>query len=125
MNGTPVLVDSVIIIDHLNGVEAASEFLRSVGPGAHISAITRAEVLTGLDGEVRSAAARMLDLFVFVSIGREIADLAAELRRQHRWKLPDAFQAAAATHLGLKLATRNTDDFNPRRHKFVLVPYRL
>ena len=54
-----------------------------------------------------------------------MADLAAELRRVHRWKLPDAFQAAVAQRNALHLATRNTDDFNPQRHSFVVVPYVL
>ena len=61
----------------------------------------------------------------FRSIGiAAIADLAATLRRQHKWKLPDAFQAALAQTHKLKLATRNTKDF-PSRHDFVEIPYEL
>jgi predicted nucleic acid-binding protein len=41
------------------------------------------------------------------------------------WKLPDAFQAALALHHHLKLCTRNTKDFDPKKHSFVEVPYRL
>jgi len=52
-----------------------------------------------------------------------VADLAARLRREHRWKLPDALQVAAAQHHGLRLVTRNTRDFPPERYPFVLVPY--
>jgi hypothetical protein len=47
------------------------------------------------------------------------------LRRQHGWKLPDAFQAATAQEHNLKLITRNTKDFTPDVHDFVVVPYRL
>ncbi|GIX27647.1 MAG: hypothetical protein KatS3mg123_1528 [Burkholderiales bacterium] len=54
-----------------------------------------------------------------------VADRAAELRRRHRWKLPDAFQVAIAQHHGLRLATRNVKDFPPGRWDFVLVPYTL
>ncbi|MBK6580422.1 MAG: PIN domain-containing protein, partial [Sandaracinaceae bacterium] len=54
-----------------------------------------------------------------------VADLAAALRREHRWKLPDALQAAAARQHGLRLATRNTKDFPPAKHAFVVVPYTL
>ena len=53
-----------------------------------------------------------------------IADLADELRREHHWKLPDAFQAALALRHGLQLATRNTKDFPPKRHDFVTISYR-
>jgi len=41
------LLDSVILIDHFNGVEAATTFLRECRSDAAISAITRAEVMTG------------------------------------------------------------------------------
>lgn len=51
------------------------------------------------------------------------ADLAAALRREHRWKPPDALQAAVAINRGLRLATRNTKGFDPARHVFVHVPY--
>jgi predicted nucleic acid-binding protein len=123
MSGNGVLLDSVILIDHFNGIVAATEYLHSVGRTAHISAITRAEVLTGLIGDARRNAARFLDCFRFLPLDREIADLAAELRSLHRWKLPDAFQAAVAKRHDLQLATRNTADFDPKRQAFVVVPY--
>lgn len=41
------LLDSVIIIDHFNGVEAATEFLAAHGRDCVISVITRAETLAG------------------------------------------------------------------------------
>jgi predicted nucleic acid-binding protein len=52
-----------------------------------------------------------------------VADLAARLRREHRWKMPDALQASLAHYHGLSLVTRNTRDFPPDRHPFVVVPY--
>jgi predicted nucleic acid-binding protein len=58
-------------------------------------------------------------------VTKPIADLAASLRREYRWKLPDAFQAALAKHHELRLATRNTEDFPPEAHEFVSVPYAL
>lgn len=125
MSGNGVLLDSVILIDHVNGVPMATEYLRSVGGEAHVSAITRAEVLTGLEGSVRQLGARFLDCFTFVPIDRAVADLAAELRHSHGWKLPHALQAASAVHHGLMVATRNTRDFDPARHPFVVVPYTL
>ena len=119
-----ILLDSVILIDHLNGRTAASGFLRKV-EDASISVITRAEVLSGVDSGSANAVRRLLDHYPTLPIGIEIADLAAELRRSHGWKLPDAFQAAFAKHHKLKLATRNTRDFPPGKYSFVMVPYRL
>jgi predicted nucleic acid-binding protein len=125
MSGSSVLLDSVILIDHLNGVVLATSYLRSLGGDAHVSAITRAEVLTGLAGASRESCARFLDCFSFVSIDKAVADLAADLRREHGWKLPDAFQGATALHHGLHLATRDTEAFDPKLCPFVVVPYVL
>lgn len=117
-----VLLDSVILIDHLNGIRAASSYLREL-EGASISVITRAEVLTGAETPAVAAVTRLLDRFPTLPIERTTADLAAELRRRNKWRLPDAFQAALAQEHNLKLATRNTRDFPPERHSFVVIPY--
>ena len=118
-----VLLDSVILIDHFNGRAEATEYLRQERASAVISVITRAEVLVGFDVHAALRAQPVLDLFPVLSITKEIADLAAQLRRQHKWKLPDAFQAALAQSHKLQLATRNTRDFPPEQFAFVTVPY--
>jgi predicted nucleic acid-binding protein len=112
-----VLLDSVIFIDHFNGIAAASAYLVHTGGRASVSVITRAEVLAGFGAEDVGLAT--------LGIDRTVADLAGRLRREMRWKMPDAFQAALARHHGLRLATRNTRDFPPGRHSFVEVPYAL
>lgn len=124
MNGN-VVIDSVILIDHFNSVSQATAYLSEVGEAAAITAITRAEVLTGFDTADVPLAAALLNRFRLLVIDEHVADLAARLRREHRWKLPDALQAAAARQHGLRLATRNTKDFPPDRHAFVHVPYTL
>ena len=120
-----LLLDSVILIDHLNGVEAATKYIAGVAPDAAISVITRAEVLDGAPAQGLRPVSRLLDCFPILAIDKPIADEAAALRRRHGWRLPDAFQAALAQHHGLTLVTRNTRDFPPARHAFVTVPYRL
>ncbi len=118
-----VLLDSVILIDHFHGRAEATEYLRVERANAAISVITRAEVLAGFDGVGAPRAKALLDLFPVLAITKEVADLAAELRREHRWKLPDAFQAALAQIHQLRLATRNTRDFPEDQFAFVSVPY--
>ena len=118
------LLDSVTLIGHLNGVSDATAYLVEAEGRAAIPVVTRAEVLTGYDAEAREEA-ELLDEFPLLEITRPIADLAASLRREHRWKLPDAFQAALAQHHDLKLVTRNTKDFPTERRGFVVVPYEL
>ena len=120
-----LLLDSVILIDHFNGVTAATEYLRQNWTSASVSVITRAEVLTGFQAHRETLAKQLLDRFPTLPAAADDADLAAALRRQYRWKLPDALQAAIAVNHRLKLATRTTRDFNPAHHSFVVIPYSL
>lgn len=120
------LLDSVILIDHFNGIEQATAYVDGLGEEACISVVTRAEVLVGFSkGETLRRARSVLDALPLLSIVRSDADKAARLRRRYGWKLPDAFQAALAQRHGLTLATRNTRDFDPDVHAFVDIPYRV
>jgi predicted nucleic acid-binding protein len=120
-----LLLDSVILIDHFNNIEAATNYLQQNWEEIAISVITRAEVLAGFAPADALIAAQLLDRFPNLEMTVQIADLAAILRRQERWRLPDAIQAAFAQIHGLMLVTRNTRDFPPERYNFVLVPYQL
>lgn len=118
------LLDSVILIDHFNGVSQATEYLRSLIPEkTAISVITRAEILVGIEIESAETVKQLLDEYTLLPIDGTAADKAAQLRRLYGWKLPDAFQAALALNHNTKLVTRNTKDFDPKRHTFVEVPY--
>ena len=123
--GLTYLLDSLVLIDHFNGIEAATTFLTEHGSRCAISVITRAEVLAGFDEDSEPLARELLDAFAALPVTAEVADLAASLRRTQRWKLPDALQAAIAVQHGLTLVTRNTRDFQPGGTPAVLVPYRL
>jgi predicted nucleic acid-binding protein len=118
-------LDSVILIDHFNGVPDASNYLAAHGADAAVSVITRAEVLVGFDGRSARKVKRFLDCFPTLAIDQATADVAAALRRKHGWRLPDAFQAALARRHELRLVTRDSRDFPPRRHRFVVIPYRI
>ena len=120
-----ILLDSVILIDHFNGIRAATSYLRRTEGSSVISVITRAEVLSGFDAAAAVLALPLLDRFQTLPIDRDTADRAAQLRREHRWRLPDALQAALADIHGLTLATRNTRDFPPAKFKFAVEPYKL
>lgn len=122
--GVKYLLDSVILIDHFNGMAVATGFIERYGADSALSVITRAEVLAGFDDGAASVAIRLLDAFPTLPMTTEIADTAARLRRTERWKLPDAIQAAIARAHGLILATRNSRDFQPGGDPEVLIPYR-
>jgi len=90
-----------------------------------ISVITRAEILAGINEDDKDAVVSLLDQYELLVIDQPVADMAADLRRIHRWKLPDAFQAALAQVHKIKLVTRNTKDFAAQKHDFVEIPYSL
>jgi predicted nucleic acid-binding protein len=120
------ILDSVILIDHLNGIEKSTKFILALNPDEiAISVITRAEILVGVEETSEEQVRAFLDQYHLLTIDKATADLAASLRKRHGWKLPDAFQAALALHHKIKLSTRNTRDFNPEQHDFVEIPYRL
>ena len=120
------LLDSVILIDHFNDIAVASAFVASLDPGkTAISVITYAEILVGFEAENAEGAKALLNHYEILTIDTLIAEKAAEWRRRYGCKLPDSFQAALAIHHRLRLCTRNTKDFNPKKHSFVEVPYKV
>lgn len=119
------LLDTVILIDHLNRISAASEWLSKNHLQCAISVITRAETLSGANNSEIPQLVLLLDSFTCLTSDKNDADLAAELRAQYHWKLPDAFQAALAKANGLKLVTRNIKDFPEKKFPFVTIPYHL
>lgn len=119
------LLDSTAFIDHFNGVPAAQALLKQVIGSAALSVISRAEILAGFDQDRRPNAEKLLDRFLLLPVDRAVADKAASLRREHRWRLPDALLAATAQIEKLVLITRNVRDFPPERFPFVQIPYTL
>jgi len=120
------LLDSVILIDHFNDIAEASTFISGLNPAkTAVSVITYAEILVGFEDEAAEEAKALLNHYEVLGIDTLIAEKAAELRRRYGWRLPDAFQAALALHHHLSFCTRNTKDFDPKRHSFIEVPYKL
>ena len=119
------LLDSTILIDHLNGMSQATEWLSKLENNEGVvSVITRAEVLVRA-GDKWEEVTAFLDEYNCLSIGPEEADIAAGLRNHYRIKLPDAFQAAVAQNEELALVTRDTTDFKKIPNLEVKIPYQL
>jgi len=116
--------DTNILVDYLKGIPDARQEIAGI-ENRLISIVTWTEVLVGVsDVQETARARRFLDRFEIILLGFEVAELAAELRRHHRMKLPDAvIWATAKTHHAL-LVTRNTRDF-PSEERDVRFPYRL
>ena len=73
------LLDSVILIDHLNGIDQATSFVLKLNPEeTAISVITRAEVLAGVDEEDQNRVSLLLDQYQLFIIDKTAADLSAQ-----------------------------------------------
>lgn len=117
------LIDSVIIIDHLNGISKATDWL-SKNKNSVISVITRAEILSGTGESELYTIKSFLDSFTCLPVDSQTADKAAQLRKKHKLKLPDAIQAALSIINNVSLATRDRKDFG-KKFNFVKIPYNL
>ena len=112
---TPLL-DSNILIDVLNGVEAARLYFKQLAV-RRISSTTVFEVLTGCSGDRKNQRPIARELFRVCEVldfTQADAERAAELflkSNRKKVKMIDFFIAATAENNGLKLATRNTKDF--------------
>ena len=119
------LLDSTILIDHLNGIKPATEWLSKLRPDeALISVITRTEVLVRAGDQWEEVSA-LLDEYECLPIGPDEADLAAALRNRYSVKLPDAFQAVLAKDQELALVTRDAEDFKKIEDLKVKIPYKI
>ena len=119
------VLDTNILIDHLNGVsEAKLEIGRYSQP--MISAITWMEVMAGaMSDDERLSLRQFLANFECVAISQAVMERAARLRAESRLRLPDAIVLASALCTNLILVTRNTKDFNSAIWPNVRVPYSI
>jgi predicted nucleic acid-binding protein len=103
--------DTNIVIDALNGVsEADSEF--DLYERVIISRITWMEILVGERENDQQVRDFLQNHFEIAPIDVTISELAVQLRRQHRIRLPDAIIWATAQAYDAVLVTRNTKDFD-------------
>lgn len=133
----PVIFDSNIIIDHLNGVPEAFKEI-SYYTARHISVITWMELMTAfkakrkkgvMSQEDYDSSFAFLGVFTVIHIDDAIMDRAAEVRGhslflggKKKIALPDAIIKATSEIMGWTLITRNTNDFDSS-DALVRVPY--
>ncbi len=120
------LVDSDVIIEYLRGREQATRFIESLEGHLCVSAITVAELYSGVKGsDEDTALERFLDAFEVVPLDRVLARLGGLCRQSYQpgygTGLADAIVAMSAKSAGAVLVT-----FNKRHYPMVddlLVPY--
>lgn len=115
--------DTNIVIDALNGLaQANAEYERY--ERVFISRITWMEILIGATGDDAELRDFLESLFEIVSIDVTVSEIAVQLRRKYRMKLPDAIIWATAKATDSVLVTRNTKDFDPN-WEGIYLPYQV
>ena len=115
--------DTNILIDALNGVtDADTEYGRY--DRVLISRITWMEVLIGAPEDDAQSREFMENYFEIAALDETIAEIAVQLRRSYRLRLPDAIIWATAKANNVALVTRNTRDFKSEWDD-IHVSYRL
>lgn len=122
MTDERVLVDTNVLIHHINGDDRVGKLLQ--GRIVHLSFITEVEVLSfpGYSAEEREAAKAWLGEFIISGAEDPIKSIAIELRARFRLKLADAFVAATAAYWNIPLVT---EDKHFRRLKEEIALYML
>lgn len=110
MNGPEFLLDTNVVIGHLDGREAARGLIQERNaPLARfaVSQVTRMELLSfpALTAAAQSRIELLLSSMTVILLDERIEAEAITLRRRTRLKLPDAIIAASAKVHGLKLLT--------------------
>ena len=104
-----IFLDACIVIYLVEGNDGFSEqigdAMRGVGPALFcVNDLVRLECLVGPlrrhDADLRAAYVRQFEALRVLDMGREVYDLAAELRAHHGVKTPDALHAATAIQHG-------------------------
>ena len=117
------LFDTNILIDFLNGIDAARRELERYSAPA-ISVITWIEVLVGAKANAEADTRRFLAGFEQLGVTAEIADRAVALRKLDRMRIPDAIILATAQTESIVLVTRDTKEFSADM-PCIRIPYRL
>lgn len=116
-----MLVDSNILIYHLENITKATAFLNANRGNMAISTITVSEVLSFPMDETKLKMVQefLEDNFVWLDVTREIIFKSAEIRRQKKIKTPDALIGATAICHGLTVVSRNEKDFSALSIPFI------
>ncbi len=113
MKDKKYLVDSNIIIYHLNGESIATAFLQKNITISYISQLTFLEVLSfDFVEEEKQKVIKLLEQFTILDTSKAISLQAINNRQNKKIKIADNIIASTAQVNNLTLVTRNTKDFN-------------
>lgn len=115
--------DTNIVIDLLNGISNAGvEF--DLYERVIISRVTWMEILVGEKENDKQLRDFLDNHFEVAPIDLAVSEIAVQLRRQYKIRLPDAIIWATAKAFDAVLVSRNTKDFD-RKWDRVRIPYEI
>lgn len=111
-----LLIDTDVIIEYLKGNQSAISYFKSLDSELHISAITLAELFTGIrTDEEKEELTYFISLFDVIPVSDKIAIVGGQLRQKwyssHGMGLADALIAATAELHELTLISLNKKHF--------------
>jgi len=113
MSGAKFLLDTNVVIGFLQGDErVVGSFRRQLaGQALAVSCITRMELLSfpGITADEEALILSFISQLNVMGLSSGIEDRAIALRRQFRFKLPDALIIASAIETGSTLVTGDTE----------------
>lgn len=120
------LIDTNILVDHLRGVQSASDFILELESQPCISALTVAELFSGVEGKTeRVNLHNLVDACDVIPVTTEIAEEGGLIRnrylKSHGLGLADALIGATAITSRRTLATLNRKHFPMLKN--IHVPY--
>ena len=126
--GTVIVIDTNVFVDHLRGYAPAVAFFESLGSKEDIlfSAITEAELVAGQECKEKikkEGVLQFLGQWNKIIVTNQIAVLAGDLSRDKGIDLPDALIAATALVNKAELVTKNVKDFKRIAELSLRVPY--
>jgi predicted nucleic acid-binding protein len=110
VNGNKILLDTNAFIYFFEGQSKVTNLIINT-PEIYFSAISEIELLSAshLTKNDRDAIKAFLSLCQRVELSSEIINQTIEIRREYRFKIPDAVIAASALHLQMPLVSADTD----------------
>lgn len=119
------LIDTDVLVEYLRGREQAVEYLESLEGTLYVSAITVAELSSGVRDNERESLEQFLEAFDVVAVDQAVAEDAGLCRKSyqptHGTGLADSIVAASAKAVNAALVT-----FNKRHFPMIedlVVPY--
>lgn len=118
------LIDSNVIIYHLNGNKEVTDFLVANRDVCSISRITYIEVMSfGFSPSEEALVKKLLYSFPILDLNQGVSELAVENRRNKRIKMADNIIASTAQYNNLILVTRNVRDYRSLESLVILNPF--